>query len=153
MKLTVAKNQLRKVMVFGTFDILHKGHYNFLKQAKKYGDFLIAVVSRDKTVHAVKKRKPLHKEEERIETLENTGLADLVILGKEKDKHDIILSIRPQAICLGYDQTHFTKGLQDTIRKASLKTEIMRLKPYKEHKYKSSKLRESHYAEHHEEEE
>ena len=40
----------KKVMVFGTFDIFHKGHENFLKQAKKLGDCLTVVVARDETV-------------------------------------------------------------------------------------------------------
>ena len=45
-------------MVFGSFDLVHKGHVNFLKQAKKLGDELIVVVARDDNIEKVKKRKP-----------------------------------------------------------------------------------------------
>ncbi|MCH9030625.1 MAG: adenylyltransferase/cytidyltransferase family protein [Bacteroidetes bacterium] len=55
----------RVVMIFGTFDILHKGHLNLFDQAKKHGDFLIAVIARDKTVVKVKDREPKHNEKER----------------------------------------------------------------------------------------
>lgn len=42
------------VMAFGTFDVFHPGHEYYLTQAKKYGDILIVVVARDKTVEKVK---------------------------------------------------------------------------------------------------
>ena len=47
-----------KVLVFGTFDIIHPGHVFFLNQAKKLGDFLCVVVSRDETVNELKREYP-----------------------------------------------------------------------------------------------
>ena len=41
---------MKKVLVFGTFDGLHEGHKDFLRQAKQYGDHLTVVVGRDSTV-------------------------------------------------------------------------------------------------------
>ena len=38
---------MKKVMVFGTFDILHEGHINMFEQAKQYGDFLETLFVRD----------------------------------------------------------------------------------------------------------
>lgn len=38
---------MRKVITFGTFDVLHIGHINILKRAKKMGDYLIVGVSSD----------------------------------------------------------------------------------------------------------
>ena len=39
---------MKKVVVHGTFDIFHYGHLNYLEKAKKYGDYLIALVASDK---------------------------------------------------------------------------------------------------------
>ena len=62
-----------KIMVFGTFDIFHEGHKNFLKQAREYGDYLIVVVARDETVEKVKKRLPQNDENSRLEIIEKSG--------------------------------------------------------------------------------
>ena len=53
-------------MAFGTFDLLHPGHINFLNQAKKHGQ-LIIVIARDKTVKEVKGKLPQHKEKQEKE--------------------------------------------------------------------------------------
>ena len=41
---------MKKVMTFGSFDVLHKGHEHYLKEAKSYGDYLIVVVARDENI-------------------------------------------------------------------------------------------------------
>jgi len=58
-----------KVLVFGTFDILHKGHLNFFKQAREHGDYLIAVVARDRTVKEIKGKPPIESEKERLKNV------------------------------------------------------------------------------------
>ena len=44
-----------KIMIFGTFDGLHKGHLNFFKQAKNFiqNSFLIVSIARDKNVYKI----------------------------------------------------------------------------------------------------
>ncbi|MBR9691787.1 adenylyltransferase/cytidyltransferase family protein [Candidatus Woesearchaeota archaeon] len=118
---------MKSVMVFGTFDILHKGHLSLFSQAKRYGDYLIAVVARDKTVEKVKGRKPRNNEKKRLK--EVSKYADKAILGYIYDKQKIVKKYKPNVICLGYDQKDFIDGLK-----------FKRLKAYKPHKYKSSKL-------------
>ena len=136
------KKANKKVMVFGTFDIFHKGHKNFLKQARRKGDFVIAVVARDKTVLDVKKQKSANSERERLKALKVSGLADKVILGNLGDKYLVIKKYKPDVICLGYDQKTFITDLAKKIKEFGLdKTEIIRLKSYYPNKYKSSKLR------------
>jgi FAD synthetase len=124
-------------MVFGTFDILHKGHLYFLKNAKRYGDELIVVIARDKTVKDVKNKLPLHKERKRLEDVKKVKYVCKAILGNLNNKYKIIRQIKPDVICLGYDQKYFIDGL-----KKFKKIKIIRLKPYKEYIYKSSKIRE-----------
>ena len=126
-------------MVFGTFDILHKGHLNKFEQAKKHGD-LIVVVARDNTVKQVKSKKPKHNEKQRLKQLKKYAKA---VLGCKKDKYKIIEKYKPDIIGLGYDQNSFTKDLRKELKKRNLKIKIIRLKPYKPHKYKSSLLKNS----------
>lgn len=119
-------------MVFGTFDILHKGHLNLFEQAKKYGDYLIVVVARDKTVRKIKGKPPRNNEEKRLKAVRK--YADKAVLGYIKDKYKVIKNFKPDIICLGYDQKASLKDLR------KFKLQIKRLKSYKPNQYKSSKL-------------
>ncbi len=134
---------MKKVMVFGTFDIFHEGHKNFLKQARVYGDYLIVVVARDETVEKVKKRLSQNDENTRLEIIKENGLADEVILGSLENKYKVIEKYKPDVICLGYDQGTFTEDLREKLKELGLSdTKIVRLKSYHPEKYKSSKLRD-----------
>ena len=131
----------KKVMAFGTFDIFHKGHENFLEQARQCGDCLIVVVARDKTVAEVKGNLPQNNEQARLKTVVKSGLADKMVLGNLKDKYKIIEKFKPDVICLGYDQQAFTESLEEKLKEYNLlNTKIVRLKSYCPEKYKSSKF-------------
>jgi FAD synthetase len=134
---------MTKVLVFGTFDILHKGHLYFLKNAKKNGKFLTVVVARDATVRQIKGKEPLNNEEKRKVNLKKLDFVDDVVLGSLTDKYAVLDKAKPDVICLGYDQRYFTEILQQELKKRNLKTRIVRLKPYKAHIYKTSKLKNS----------
>ncbi len=136
-----ATENITKVLVFGTFDILHPGHIKLFREAKKYGDYLTVVVARDKTVKEVKDREPKYTEDERLAHVSEMNVVDQAILGSEYDKYDVIEEVNPDFICLGYDQKDFTSDLEDEIKKRGLDVKIVRLKPYKEDKFKSSKLK------------
>ena len=129
-------------MAFGTFDFLHPGHINFLRQAKKYGG-LIVVIARDKTVKQFKGKLPRHKEGQRLRAVLGLNLADRAVLGSLKDKYAAIKKYRPDIIALGYDQKYFTDRLKTGLKKLKLKTKIIRLKPFKPKKYKTSILKKS----------
>lgn len=139
-------------MAFGTFDIFHEGHKNFLRQAQKSpytplikgskgGIVLIVVVARDKTVLEVKGRRPRNSEKKRMAAIKKSGLADKVVLGRIKNKYALIKKYKPDVICLGYDQRYFISDLRKKIKEFGLATKIKRLKPYKPRIYKSSKLK------------
>lgn len=138
---------MKKIMVFGTFDMIHPGHRSFLKQARKHGGYLIIVVARNKTVEEVKK-KNVSRERKRLKNMKDSQLADKVILGSLIDKYAAIKKYRPDTICLGYDQKYFIDGLKKELERANLKkTKIIRLKPYKPEIYKTSKLKVADNAE------
>lgn len=132
---------MKKVIVFGTFDIFHKGHESFLRQARKYGDYLIVIIARNRTVKKVKGRAPKNDEKKRLITIKKTGLTEKVVLGNLNDMYAQIKKYKPDVIGLGYDQTSFVGKLQEKISSFGLKnTRIIRLKPFKPSIYKSSKM-------------
>ncbi len=135
---------MKKVMVFGTFDIFHSGHRHFLQQARKFGDYLIVVVARDQTVLRLKKKKSLNNEVKRKKQIMQPGLADKVILGSLNDKYAVIKKYCPEVICLGYDQKFFAENLQSNLREIGIASvKIKRMRAYKPEIYKSSKLRKN----------
>lgn len=132
--------------MFGTFDLLHKGHENLFKQARKFGDNLTVILARDITVKKIKSNSPVFSEWERLENLQKTGWVNKVILGDKKDYFKLIKKINPDIICLGYDQNNFIEQLENKIKEWGMNTKIVRLQPHKENQYKSSILRKKLYA-------
>ena len=132
---------MKKVLVFGTFDIIHPGHINFFKQAKKYGDFLVVVLGRDKNIRKIKGRLPHYNEKRRLKNLQKIDLIDQSRLGYLKDPYKIIEKIKPDVICLGYDQNSYTNNLEKELKKRNLSCQVVRLKSFKPEKYKSSKIK------------
>ena len=130
------------VLVFGTFDLLHPGHEWLLQEAKELGDELVVVVARDETVVQVKGRKPHHNEQERIDALRAVPVVDRVMLGHVGDKYAIIEEIKPDVICLGYDQTSFVDSLAQELASRGLNPKIVRFtQGFETHKHKTSRLR------------
>jgi len=130
---------VRRVMVFGAFDGLHPGHLDFFKQAKKYGDFLIVSVGTDKNVAAIKGKKPLFNQQERLVLTASVRLVDKAVLGAERDFYRQIKLYKPDVICLGYDQWATEDDVRIELDRVGLKkTKVVRLKPYKVSKAKST---------------
>lgn len=69
---------MRRVITYGTFDVLHYGHINLLKRAKSLGDYLIVACSTDE-FNKIKGKKALYPFEERKKMLESLRFVDLVI--------------------------------------------------------------------------
>lgn len=68
------------VLVGGCFDLLHYGHINFLKQAKKLGDYLVVALESDENVRRKKgDARPIHNQSQRKEMLEALSVVDKVI--------------------------------------------------------------------------
>jgi len=136
---------MKKVLVFGTFDILHPGHKYFLKQAKEQAGYseagyLVIVVARDLTVKQVKHEFPVNNETERLLQVQKLEYVDKAMLGStDIDKYKIIEEVNPDIICLGYDQKAFIDELPAELDKRGLKPEIVRINAYKPEKHKSSR--------------
>lgn len=70
---------MKKVITYGTFDLLHAGHINLLRRAKELGDYLIVVVSTDEFNWEQKHKKCYFSYEERKKLVEAVRYVDLVI--------------------------------------------------------------------------
>ncbi len=131
----------KTVMVFGSFDVLHKGHLDFFRQAKQKGDYLIVVLARDKTIKEVKNNHPKHNEKFRKHTICQSDIVDKAVLGSLKNRYEALKKYSPDVICLGYDQRVDLKELKNKIKEFDLETKIYRLKSFHPEIYKSSKLK------------
>lgn len=82
---------MKRVITYGTFDLLHYGHINLLRRAKQYGDYLIVALSTDEFNWDEKQKKCYFTYEERKRLLEAIRYVDLVIpeTGWEQKKTDV----------------------------------------------------------------
>lgn len=69
---------MKRVLTYGTFDLLHYGHIRILKRAKELGDYLVVALSTDE-FNAIKGKKAYHNYETRKKMLEAIRYVDLVI--------------------------------------------------------------------------
>lgn len=69
---------MKRIITYGTFDILHYGHINLLKRAKALGDYLIVGLSTDE-FNSIKNKKAYYSFEDRKAMLEACRYVDLVI--------------------------------------------------------------------------
>ncbi len=135
----------RRVVVGGTFDIIHVGHIRFLREAKKIagGGELIVIVARDSTVKRTKGHEPIFNERERLEIVQSLKPVDVAVLGKEDlNIFEILKELKPDVVVLGYDQKISEDLLLEWARKNNLKLEVIRLPKFSSRIDSSSKVRE-----------
>ncbi|MBM7690860.1 glycerol-3-phosphate cytidylyltransferase [Peribacillus deserti] len=82
---------MKKVITYGTFDLLHWGHINLLQRARELGDYLIVAISTDE-FNDIKNKKAYHSFENRKKILESIRYVDKVIPEENwaQKKEDII---------------------------------------------------------------
>ena len=69
---------MKRILTYGTFDLLHYGHIRILKRAKELGDYLVVALSTDE-FNAIKGKTAYHNYETRKKMLEAIRYVDLVI--------------------------------------------------------------------------
>jgi len=141
-------NQTTKqtILVFGTFDLIHEGHLNFFKQARKLAKnpYLVVSIARDQNVKKIKGRAPQTSERSRRLRVAKIPQVDSAVLGGLKNHIPHIVKLNPQIIALGYDQKAYVQGLRHALAEVQVFPKILRLKPFKPHIYKTSLLRVKH---------
>ena len=121
------KDSLCIVLAGGVFDIIHPGHIHTLNAAKKLGDILVVVVATDNTAVKMKKRKPLHSQEQRQELVNSLKMVDICLIGQENNIFKTVNHVKPQIIALGYDQAHQERFITEGCKKIELDAKVARL--------------------------
>lgn len=95
-----------KIVVFtnGCFDIIHRGHVEYLDKAKKLGDVLILGLNSDQSVRLLKgPGRPFVSEEDRAYILSQLLSVDVVTLFKEETPYNLINLVKPDILVKGGD--------------------------------------------------
>lgn len=113
---------MKTLITFGTFDLVHHGHGNFLKQCKKIADKVIVALNTDEFIKEYKGSYPILNYKEREKSLLNLKYVDQVIPNKDGyDSKPTILQINPNILAIGsdwavkdyYKQMNFTQQWLD----------------------------------------
>ena len=95
---------MKKIITYGTFDLLHYGHINLLKRAKELGDYLIVGLSTDEFNSVQKNKITYFKYEERKKLLEAIRYVDLVIPEENwQQKREDIKEFKADTFVIGDD--------------------------------------------------
>ncbi len=130
-----------RIVIAGTWDLIHPGHIWLMKKAKERGH-LTVIVARDSTSKRIKGRRPVVPEEQRLKVVRALKPVDHAILGEED--HDILKIVerlKPDLILLGPDQHYDPAAMRAELKKRGLKTKVERIKEvYHDSKLNSSSL-------------
>ena len=141
------KGKQKTVLASGVFDLLHLGHVKFLEEAKKSGGKnarLVVIIATDRTVEKTKGRKPIMSENQRRALVESLKVVDEAVLGSEEfDIGEVVESVKPDVIALGYDQTDMEQRVQKYVDALKLGIKVVRVGKFEEDELdSSSKIRQ-----------
>ncbi|MCS7000597.1 MAG: D-glycero-beta-D-manno-heptose 1-phosphate adenylyltransferase [Bacteroidota bacterium] len=108
-----------KKIVFtnGCFDILHRGHVEYLTAARALGDVLIVGLNSDASVRRLKgPNRPINNEQDRAVVLDALRAVDIVTIFDEDTPADLIRAIEPDILVKGGDYTEATVVGADFVR-------------------------------------
>lgn len=98
------RDSKRIVFTNGCFDILHRGHVEYLAFARSMGDLLVVAVNSDDSVRRLKgPGRPINKLEDRMVVLAALEMVDYVVSFEEDTPYEIIKILRPYIIVKGGD--------------------------------------------------
>ena len=132
----------KKVLIAGTFDILHPGHVFLINEASKLGDVYV-IVSTDKNRKFYSGKEPIIPEEQRLELIKSLKKVKSAKIGRhDNNTLKTVEEINPDIILLGPDQKFSVEKLQNGLKLRGLNhIEVRRLdKYYDKFKLHSSSL-------------
>jgi rfaE bifunctional protein nucleotidyltransferase chain/domain len=102
-----------RTLVFtnGCFDILHRGHADYLAFARSQGDALVVGLNSDASVRRAKgPTRPVNLEQDRAYVLGSLRAVDFVVIFEEDEPRDLISQILPDVLVKGKDWAHYVSG-------------------------------------------
>ncbi|HDD72633.1 MAG TPA: FAD synthase [Candidatus Aenigmarchaeota archaeon] len=120
------RKRIRKVLVGGTFNLLHPGHMFFLGKAREYGDHLTVVLATDERVLQTKGFL-IFTSEERKNLVQNLKYVDNVVIGDDENMFRVVEDERPDVIVLGHDQDFDVNGLKRFLEEKGIECKIVRI--------------------------
>lgn len=94
----------RIILVGGCYDLLHYGHFSFLKAAKNEGDILVVALESDEFITKRKKRNPVHTQQQRAEILSGLEFVDIVLklpfMKSDEDYRRLVEDVKPAIIAV-----------------------------------------------------
>ena len=107
---------LKVVFTNGCFDILHRGHVEYLTDAKACGDKLVTALNSDSSVRGLKGDfRPIQKQDDRAAILDALASVDLVVVFDEETPAEIVKMLIPDVLVKGGDYTPETIVGADTV--------------------------------------
>jgi D-beta-D-heptose 7-phosphate kinase/D-beta-D-heptose 1-phosphate adenosyltransferase len=94
----------RVVFTNGCFDVLHRGHVEYLESARRLGDLLVVGLNTDDSVRRLKgPSRPVNPEDDRAYVLAGLAAVDYVTFFAEDTPRDLIVSLLPDVLVKGGD--------------------------------------------------
>jgi D-beta-D-heptose 7-phosphate kinase/D-beta-D-heptose 1-phosphate adenosyltransferase len=107
----------RIVFTNGCFDILHRGHVEYLSAARQLGDVLIVGLNSDASVRRLKgPERPINSQEDRAAVLDALRAVDAVTIFEEDTPAELIATVQPDVLVKGGDYTEATVVGADLVR-------------------------------------
>ena len=107
---------LKVVFTNGCFDILHRGHVEYLTDAKACGDKLVTALNSDSSVRGLKGDfRPIQNQDDRAAILDALASVDLVVIFDEETPAEIVKMLIPDVLVKGGDYTPETIVGADTV--------------------------------------
>ena len=120
------KKIAKKVLVAGTFDIIHPGHLYLINEAAKMGDVYV-IVATDMNRKIYSGETPIITEEQRLEVIQSIKNVKEARLGRsDNDTLKTVEEINPDIILLGPDQKYNLEMLKRKLRKRGLRNILVK---------------------------
>ncbi len=129
-----------KGLLFGSFDGLHEGHKDLLRQAKNQTNSLVVALATDETILTFKKVNPKESFDIRKKALFDSGLVSTVCESVGGNGYQCILNEKPDCIFTGYDQEALREHLLAWLKEHKMDIPVLTLDAHHPQLYKSSLL-------------